>query len=138
VAAGGRAYGPAVEVFAAQGSGKGKTGRGEQGTGLAAMASGLSERSRIHRKHRTQLAAVAGVTILHPVVLPTPRPLPPQRLVELLKHPFCVREARRAVFDALEFTYDRPFADLWEFVAFAETEHPELALLTPPKRPDKR
>ena len=34
--------------------------------------------------------------------------------------------------DALEFT------DLWEFVAFAEKELPELDLLTPPKRPAKR
>jgi hypothetical protein len=67
-----------------------------------------------------------------------PRPLPPQQLVELLKHPFCVNEARRAVLDALEFTYDRKFADLWEFVAFAEKEHPELDLLTPPKRPEKK
>lgn len=30
------------------------------------------------------------------------------------------------------------FADLWDFVAFAEAEHPELDLLTPPKRPEKR
>ena len=40
--------------------------------------------------------------------------------------------------DALEFTYDRQFADLWEFVAFAEKEHKELDLLTPPKRPEKK
>lgn len=37
--------------------------------------------------------------------------------------------------DSLELTYDRKFAELWEFVAFAETEHPELDLLTPSKRP---
>jgi hypothetical protein len=45
---------------------------------------------------------------------------------------------RRAVLDALEFTYDQKFADRWEFVAFAEKEHPELDLLTRPKRPEKR
>ena len=107
--------------------------------GLSAATCGLSESNRIHRKYRTELTAVAGITVLHPDVLPTPRPLPPQQLVDLLKHPFCVKEMRRAVLDALEFTYDRPFADLWEFVAFAEA-HPELKLdlLTPPKRPEKR
>jgi hypothetical protein len=84
------------------------------------------------------LEALVGIANLHPAVLPKPRPLPPQQLVELLKHPFCVKEARRAVLDALEFTYDRKFADLWEFVAFAEKEHPELDLLTPPKRPEKK
>jgi hypothetical protein len=36
-----------------------------------------------------------------------------------------------------EFTYDRQFADLWVLVAFAEKDHPELDLLTPPKRPTK-
>jgi hypothetical protein len=107
-------------------------------SGLAVIASGLSEHSRIHLKRRTELATVAGVTTLHPDALPKPRPLPPQQLVELLKHPFCVKEARRAVLDALEVTYDRQFADLWAFVAFAETEHPELDLLTPPKRPEKK
>jgi hypothetical protein len=30
-----------------------------------------------------------------------------------------------AVLDALEFDYGRPFADLWAFVAFAETEPPK-------------
>jgi hypothetical protein len=59
-------------------------------------------------------------------------------LVDLLTQPVVVKEARRAVLDALEFTYDRKFADLWAFVAFAEKEHPELDLLTPPKRPAKK
>lgn len=58
--------------------------------------------------------------------------------MELLKHPFCVGEARRAVLDALEVSYDRKFADLWDFVAYAEKEHPDLDLLTPPKRPDRK
>jgi hypothetical protein len=55
-------------------------------------------------------------------------------LVELLKHPFCIGEARRAVLDALEVTYQRSFADQWEFVAYAEKHQPHLDLLTPPKR----
>jgi hypothetical protein len=65
-----------------------------------------------------------------------PRPLPAQDLVELLKHPFCVSEARRAVLDALEFTYQRPFKDQWEFAEYAQKHQPQLDLLTPPTRPD--
>ena len=100
--------------------------------GFRVMAAGLPARSQTLR---SLLPALAGGVITPSEPLPRPRPLPPEQLVELLKHPFCVKEARRAVLDALEFTYDRKFADLWEFVAFAEKEHPELDLLTPPKRP---
>ena len=89
------------------------------------------------REQPETFASVCGCVALHPAVLPKPRTPPAQKLVDLLKHPFCVKEARRAVLDALEFTYDRQFADLWEFVAFAEKEHPELDLLTPPKRPQR-
>jgi tRNA A-37 threonylcarbamoyl transferase component Bud32 len=67
--------------------------------------------------------------------LPVPGPLPPQVLVDLLKHPFCVGEARRVVLDALEVTYDRPFADHWEFVKFARESKLPLDLLTPPRPP---
>lgn len=76
------------------------------------MACGL-RRVDVRRFHLTRpLAAVVGpVTILH-ANLPTPRPLAPQVLVNLLKHPYCVREARRVVLEALELTDDRPFPDL--------------------------
>ncbi len=104
---------------------------------FVAAVQGLSVRSHFRHTSRTELAASTGVAVLSADGPPEPRPLPPQQLVELLKHPMCVREARRAVLDALEFTYDRRFADLWEFVAFAEKEHTELDLLTPPKRPAK-
>jgi hypothetical protein len=59
-------------------------------------------------------------------------------LVELLKHPLCVGEARRAVLDALEFTYKRLFKDQWEFVEYAQKHQPQLDLLTPPKRPEPK
>ena len=62
----------------------------------------------------------------------------PQDLVELLKHPFCVGGARRAVLDALEFTYKRSFKDQWEFVEYAQKHQPQLDLLTPPKRPEPK
>ena len=55
-----------------------------------------------------------------------------------MKHPFCVGEARRAVLDALEFTYRRPFKDQWEFVEYARKHQPHLDLLTPPKRPEPK
>jgi len=51
-----------------------------------------------------------------------------------LKHPFCVGEARRAVLDALEFTYKRPFKDQWEFAEYAQKHQPQLDLFTPPTR----
>ncbi len=100
---------------------------------LEALCSGLT-REELHR--RKALPALAG-GVVSPESLPKPKPLPPQVLVDLLKRPFVVREKRRAVLNALEFTYDRRFKDLWEFVAFAEKEHIELDLLTPPKRPTK-
>jgi tRNA A-37 threonylcarbamoyl transferase component Bud32 len=64
----------------------------------------------------------------------TPQPLPPQSLVELLKHPFCVADAQRAVLDALGHTYNRRFADLWEFIQFAHDNQLQLDLTTPPKQ----
>jgi hypothetical protein len=39
------------------------------------------------------------------------RALPPQTLVDLLKHPLCVGDARRLVLDELAPHYHRPFAD---------------------------
>jgi hypothetical protein len=101
---------------------------------LEALCLGLS-REELHR--RKAVPAVVGGT-LSPEALPKPKPLPPQVLVDLLKRPFVVREKQRAVLNALELTYDRRFKDLWEFVAFAEKDHPELDLLTPPKRPERK
>jgi tRNA A-37 threonylcarbamoyl transferase component Bud32 len=79
-----------------------------------------------------------SLPLLHPHFQPRPRPLPPQELVDLLKHPFCVGEVRRTVLDALEYTYKRPFKDQWEFVEYAQKHQPQLDLLTPPKRPEQK
>ncbi len=70
-----------------------------------------------------------------PAAVELPAKLEPQILVNLLKHPFCVGAARRAVLDQLERHYGRPFADQWDFVRFAEAQHPELDLTSPPMRP---
>ena len=114
--------------------------------GLRALTGGLPSNARDRSQHITILAAGAFATphnllpslpLLHPHFHPQPRPLPPQTLVELLKHPFCVGEARRAVLDALEFTYSRKFKDQWEFVEYAQKHQPQLDLLSPPKRPER-
>jgi hypothetical protein len=75
-----------------------------------------------------------SLPLLHPTFHPQPRPLPSETLVELLKHPFCIGEARRAVLDALEFTYKRKFANQWEFAEYAQKHQSQLDLLTRPKR----
>ncbi len=62
-------------------------------------------------------------------------PLPPQVLVNLLKHPCCVAMARRAVLDQLARRYGRPFADQWDFVRFAAEQHSDLDLTSAPTRP---
>jgi hypothetical protein len=66
---------------------------------------------------------------------PLPPPLPAQTLVDLLKHPFCVGEARRLVLEQLTRRYQRPFADQWDFVRFAHEQKLGLDLLTPLQRP---
>jgi hypothetical protein len=56
---------------------------------------------------------------------------PAQALVDLLKHPCCVGEARRLVLEALSRHYQRSFADQWDFVDFAHQHKLGLDLTTP-------
>jgi hypothetical protein len=64
-------------------------------------------------------------------------PLPPAKtLVEILKDPLCVGEARRIVLDALGTRYQRHFADQWDFVHFAEAQKLGLDFTSPPQRPE--
>jgi hypothetical protein len=96
------------------------------------------------RHHASVVEAVAGMSgpwplltapaRLQVVFLTVPPPLPAQTLVDILKEPFCVGEARRLVLDQLSRHYDRPFADHWEFVRFAEERQLGLDLLGPPPR----
>jgi tRNA A-37 threonylcarbamoyl transferase component Bud32 len=87
----------------------------------------------------TPHAILPSLPLLHSHFWPQIRPLPPQELVELLKHPLCVGGPRRAVLDALEFTYKRPFQDQWELVRYVEKNKDtvNLDLLTPPNRPSQ-
>jgi hypothetical protein len=61
--------------------------------------------------------------------------LPTQDLVEVLKWPTCVGEARRVVLDILGQRYQRHFANQWEFVRFAQEQHLDLDFTSPPRRP---
>ena len=78
------------------------------------------------------LAALASAQL---AMEPLPPPLPPQTLVDLLKHPLCVGEARRLVLEQLGRRYNRPFADPWEFVDYVHQNKLDLDLTTPPERP---
>jgi serine/threonine protein kinase len=67
---------------------------------------------------------------------PPPCRLSIQQLVDLLKHPLCVDEARRIVLEQLENRYRRHFANHWEFVRFAEQHNLGLDFTTPPQNPE--
>jgi hypothetical protein len=77
-----------------------------------------------------------ATTALALALEPPPCRLSTQRLVELLKHPLCVGQARRVVLEQLENRYRRPFADHWEFVRFATEQRLGLDFTTPPRRPE--
>jgi hypothetical protein len=77
-----------------------------------------------------------ALVLLRPAAEPFPQRLSDQELVELLKQPLCVGEARRAVLDQLGMHHRRTFADQWEFVRFAEEQKLGLDFTSPPKRAD--
>jgi hypothetical protein len=62
---------------------------------------------------------------------PLPATLPVQTLVDLLKDPLCVGEARRLVLEQCEQRYGRPFADQWDFVRYAEQQNLGLDFVGP-------
>jgi hypothetical protein len=68
---------------------------------------------------------------------PLPCRLSPQDLVGLLKMPTCFGEARKVVLKHLGNRYSRVFANHWEFVRFAQEQHLDLDLTSPPKRPSR-
>jgi tRNA A-37 threonylcarbamoyl transferase component Bud32 len=77
----------------------------------------------------------ATLALLALAAEPPPCRLSTQQLVDLLKHPLFIGEARRAVLDQLQNRYRRPFADQWEFVRFAREHLPDVDLDSPPQRP---
>jgi tRNA A-37 threonylcarbamoyl transferase component Bud32 len=76
------------------------------------------------------------LAVLHAPVEPLPCRFSSQQLVELLKMPICVGEARRVVLDHLGNRYHRRFADVWEFVRFAQEQRLDLEFTNPPQRPE--
>ncbi|MFL5342519.1 MAG: hypothetical protein ACJ8F7_20425, partial [Gemmataceae bacterium] len=76
------------------------------------------------------LAALAALPV---AAQPLPCRLDTPALVELLKHPLCVGEPRRAVLDQIELRYGRKFVDVWEFVEFANQQGLKLDFTRPPK-----
>jgi hypothetical protein len=107
----------------------------------------LTDNRRSEVSRRTVAApTVVGLVSATPFhVLPTlpavNEPLPcrlsTQDLVELLKMPTCFGEARKVVLKHLGNRYGRSFANHWEFVRFAQEQHLDLDLLSPPKRPKR-
>src|SRR5262249_10274154 len=77
--------------------------------------------------------------LVPPAILLALEPLPcrfsTQELVDLLKHPLCVDEARRVVLEQLENRYRRTFADHWAFVRFAQQQNLGVDFTSPPRRP---
>jgi hypothetical protein len=65
---------------------------------------------------------------------PLPCRFSTQELVELLKQPLCIGQARRVILDQLENRYGRQFADHWEFVRYAQEQNLGLDFSSPPKR----
>jgi hypothetical protein len=112
---------------------------------LVNILSAVLHREPVKRRLQRIYSAprVVGLTASWMVLAPTtalaeaaqqpPEPLPAETLVELLKHPLCVGEARRAVLDALGTRYQRHFADQWEFVRFAEEQKLGLDFTSPPR-----
>ncbi len=86
----------------------------------------LSSTDAAQRGRRCQAVAsgVGGLwPLLAPAVEPLGGPLTTQQLVDLLKQPLCLGAARRLVLGQLEIRYQRPFADHWDFVRFAEEKN---------------
>ena len=62
---------------------------------------------------------LGNAVMLMPAAEPLPCRLSTQQLVELLKMPTCVGEARTVILELLANRYRQPFADVWEFVEWA-------------------
>src|SRR5262249_4636855 len=105
--------------------------------GLAAVVSRESHaRRRLRIEGEAGAARLGSPAVRKPAMEPVPEPLPDETLVELLKHPLCVSDARRAILDALGTRYKRRFADQWDFVRFAQEQKLGLDFTTPPALPE--
>jgi hypothetical protein len=78
-----------------------------------------------------------GLATLLQASQPLPCRFSTQELVDLLKRPTCVGRAREVVLRSLGQKCGQPFADVWEFVDWAQEHRPDLDLTTPPRRPQQ-
>jgi hypothetical protein len=78
-----------------------------------------------------------GLATLTQATQPLPSRVSTQQLVDLLKMPLCIGDARTVFLEMLGQRYHRTFADQWEFVEYAEKQLPGIDLKSPPKRPAK-
>jgi hypothetical protein len=60
------------------------------------------------------------------------REVPPQTLIDRLKHACCVGEFHRLVLDRLARHSYRPFADPWDVVGYVQQQKLGPDLITPP------
>jgi hypothetical protein len=74
---------------------------------------------------------LAGVAALVAVARPLPGRLSEQQLVDLLKMPSCRREARAVLVRQLGNQCGQRFDSLWDFVAWAQKNRPDLDLASP-------
>jgi hypothetical protein len=76
-----------------------------------------------------------GLTPLREAGRHSPSRFTEQELVNFLKLPTCKRPARDVILRHLGLQCGRPFANQWEFVAWARQHRPDLDLTSPPVRP---
>jgi hypothetical protein len=80
-------------------------------------------------------AGFAALAPLAEVSHPLPGRFSEQQLVDLLKMPTCQQPVRQVIVEQLGRQCNHPFADQWEFVAWAREHRPDLDLASPPVRP---
>jgi hypothetical protein len=76
----------------------------------------------------------AGLSTLAEPARPLPGRFTEQQLVDLLKMPTCRSEARELIVRELGHQCGRPFANMWDFVDWAQKNRPDLDLTWPPVR----
>jgi hypothetical protein len=115
----------------------------EQGLAAALRRQPLNHRQQVIQSVRALFASgmmsplgVCASAVVQPALEPPPPPLRPQLLVDLLKQPFCVGQRRWLVLEQLTRHYQRPFADQWDFVRFAQEQKLALDLTNPAKSPE--
>jgi hypothetical protein len=79
---------------------------------------------------------LTAFAILQPMTEVPPCRLSTQQLVDLLKMPTCVGDARRLILDQLGNRYQQHFDDPWQFVRFAREQQLDLEFTRPPQRPE--